>query len=137
MHRTVYDSLKVKPKLQTRKILLQSLNSEQLKADGCAETAFAVGGVKTTHLFYVVGNMNRKLILGRDWLQQNGACLYFDFGCMRFNEIYFPVQEDIHVFSLVRMQSNMKIKPQTAVICNCKVWKNPNFFVDKTIKFLQ
>ena len=63
MHWTVYDSLKVRPKLQIRKILLQSVNGKQLKVDGCAVAAFEVGGVKTTHLFYVVGNMNQKLIL--------------------------------------------------------------------------
>ena len=117
---SVYDSLKVKPKLQHKNVLLQTVNGEPLKVDGCAEIAFEIGGMKTSHLFFIVKNMNRKVILGRDWLQQNGVRLYFDLGRLRFNETYIPLQEDNHVSSVVRMQSKVTIKPQTAVVCNCK-----------------
>ena len=74
--RSVYDSLKVKPKLQHKNVLLQTVNGEPLKVDGCAEIAFEIGGMKTSHLFFIAKNMNRKVILGRDWLQQNGVRLY-------------------------------------------------------------
>lgn len=132
MLRSVYDSLPYKPKLQSRKVNLQTVNSESLKADGCAEICFEIGGEKTKHVFYVVRNMNRKLILGRDWLQQNGVRLYFDLGCIRLHQTYIPLQEDIHVTSIVRLRSKTKIKPQTAVLCNCKVRNNPNLPVDRT-----
>ena len=123
---SVYDSLKVKPKLQHK-----TVNGEPLKVDGCAEIAFEIGGMKTSHLFFIVKNMNRKVILGRDWLQQNGVRLYFDLGCLRFNQTYIPLQEDIHVSSVVRMQSKVTIKPQTAVVCICKARNNPNFPVNQ------
>ena len=93
---------------------------------------FEIGGAETKHAFYVVRSMNRKLILGRDWLQQNGVRLYFDLGCIRLHQAYIPLQEDIHVTSIVHLRSKTKIKPQTAVLCNCKVKNNPNLPFDRT-----
>ena len=78
--------------------------------------------------------MNRKLILGRDWLKQNGVRLYFDLGCIRLHQTYIPLQEDIHVTSIVLLRSKTKIKPQTAVLCSCKIRPycvNPNLPVDR------
>ena len=69
--------------------------------------------------------MNRKLILGRDWLQNNGVRLYFDLGCIRVNQTYIPLQEDLHISSIARVHTKTKVKPQTAVICKCKARNNP------------
>ena len=44
----------------------------------------------------------------------------------QINQTYIPLQEDIHVTSIVRLRSKTKIKPQTAVLCNCKVRNNPS-----------
>ena len=77
MFRSVYDSLPNKLKLQNRKINLQTVNSESLKVDECADICFEKGGVKTKQAFYVVQTMYRKLILGRDWLQHNGVPIIF------------------------------------------------------------
>ena len=74
-----------------------------------------------SHPFYIVRNMNRKVILGRCWLQKNGVRIYYDLGCIRVNMTYIPMQEDIHSSSIVRAKKKTKIKPQTACICECKV----------------
>ena len=126
MHRRVYDSLKIKPKLQHKKPFLHSVNGDPLRVDGCAEVVFDIGGIKMSHSFFIVRDMNRKLILGRDWLQKNGVRLYYDLGCIRVNQTYVPLQEDIHISSVVRVHSKTKITPQTAVVCRCKVRKSPD-----------
>ena len=38
------------------------------------------------HDFFVVKNLNRNAILGRDWLMQNGVRMYFDLGALRIGE---------------------------------------------------
>ena len=78
------------------------------------------------HTFFVVPDMNRNVILGRDWLEQNGVRMYFDLGCIRVNQTYVPLQDDMCISSIVRAHAKTKIKPQTAVICKCKVRNNPN-----------
>ena len=113
MHRRVYDSLKIKPKLQHKKPFLHSVNGDPLRVDGCAEVVFDIGGIKMSHSFFIVRDMNRKLILGGDWLQKNGVRLYYDLGCIRVNQTYVPLQEDIHISSVVRVHSKTKITPQT------------------------
>ena len=69
MHRRVYDSLKDKSKLINKNASLQTVNGEPLKLDGCAEVSFDMGGFKLSYSFYIVSNMNRNIILGRDWLE--------------------------------------------------------------------
>jgi hypothetical protein len=49
-----------------------------------------------SHVFYVVANMNRNIILGRDWLVQIGVRLYYDLGCLRVGNIYTNLEEDIY-----------------------------------------
>ena len=105
---------------------LQTVNGEPLKLDGCAEVSFEMGGLKLSHSFYIVLNMNRNIILGRDWLEKNGVRMYFDLGCIRINQTYIPLQDDMRISSVVRVTSITKIKPQTAVISRCKVRRSPN-----------
>ena len=62
MHPHVYNSLKIKPKLQTKKAYLHSVNGDALQVDGIVDMPFEIGGLKMSHTFYVVRNMNRKLI---------------------------------------------------------------------------
>ena len=44
---------------------------------------FELKGEKLKHKFYVVDNMNRNLILGRDWMIDNKIRIYYDLGCLR------------------------------------------------------
>ena len=86
---------------------MQSVNGHALQVDGTVDMPFEIGGLKTSYTFYVVRNMNRKLILGRDWLLKNGVRLYFDLGCIRVHQTYIPLQEDIHISSVVRTQNKI------------------------------
>lgn len=126
MHRRIYDQLKVKPRLQNKKINLQGVNGELLNVDGCIDLTFSIGGIELQHAFYIVRDMNRNLILGQDWLKQNGVRLYFDLGCLRINGTYVNLEEDIHIASIVRMKYTTVLKPQTAQICFGKVRQNPD-----------
>ena len=119
MHRCVYESLKVKPKLHSRKGYLQSVNGDPLTVDGWAEVPFEVAGIKMSHPFYIVRNMNRKVILGRCWLEKNGVRIYYDVGCIRVNMTYIPMQKDIQISSIERAKKKTKIKQQTACIFEC------------------
>ena len=89
--------MKDKPKLFSKHASLQTVNGEPLKLDGCAEISFEIGGLKMRQTFFVVPDMNRNIILGRDWLEQNGVRMYFDLGCIRVNQTYVPLQDDNYV----------------------------------------
>ena len=66
-------------------------------------------------------SINRNVILGRDWLVQNGVRLYFDLGFLQVGNSKVPLEEDIHIAPLVRLKSNTVLKPQTASVCVGKV----------------
>ncbi|MCG8033371.1 MAG: DDE-type integrase/transposase/recombinase [Candidatus Thiodiazotropha taylori] len=132
MNRSVYDSLKYKPKLHHRNAALQTVNGEPLHLDGCVELPFEISGIKMSQTFFIVRNMNRKIILGHDWLQKHGVRLYYDLGCIKVNETYVPLQQDIHISSIVRTHAKTKVKPQTAVICKCKVRNSPDLPISET-----
>ena len=68
--------------------------------------------------FYVVKDLNRNFILDRDWLTENGVRLYFDLGYFRVGKTYVPLEEDIHIASIVRLASTAVLKPQTINICS-------------------
>lgn len=86
-----------------------------------------------SHKFYVVANMNRKAILGRDWLVENGVRLYFDLGCLRVHDVYVTLEEDIHINSVVKLQQDTIIKPQSVQICNGQLNGYSNLQKFKTI----
>ena len=127
LHKYVYNALKNKQKLNKRKANIQSVSGNALKLDGLIELDFEIGGVKSKHTFYVSPSINRKLILGRDWLIDNGIRLYFDLGCIRINNTYVPLQDDIHITSVIRAQSEIKLAPQTQNLIKGKV-RNVNYF---------
>ena len=55
-----------------------------------------------TQRLYVSRNMNRKVILGNDWLSENGVRIYHDLGCLRVNGTFVQLKMDIHVTSILR-----------------------------------
>ena len=70
--------LQNKPKLSNKRAHLQSVNGNSLQVDGSVQLKFKIGRVHKVHEFYVVPNINRNIILGRDFLSKNGVRLYFD-----------------------------------------------------------
>lgn len=95
LHHKIYKSLTFLPKLTKKEVHLQSVNGNSLNVLGCVKVDFSIKSYKMSHVFYVVADMNRNIILGRDWLVQNGVRLYYDLGCLRVGNIYTNLEEDI------------------------------------------
>ena len=74
---------------------------------------------KQEHLFFVVPETNRNIILGRNWLKQFGVYMYYDLGCIRIGKLYVKMEEDIHIFSLARLTALTIIRLQTGMFCLC------------------
>ena len=121
----VYKSLKQKPKITNHFVNLQSVNGESLEVKGRVNLDFELNGTKLNHDFYLVKNMNRNLILGHDFVTKNGVRLYFDLACLRVNNTFVPLIEDIHIASIVRSQASVTLKPNTSYIIKGKIKSNP------------
>ena len=63
--------------------------------------------------FFIVQQMNRNIILERDWLKQFGVHMYYDLGCIRVGMSYIKLEKDLHISSIVRLANKTQIKPQT------------------------
>ena len=111
MHRRIYKTLKQKPKLSKKNINLQSVNGKSIYIDGLVNMKFTIGKVECCHSFFVVSGINRNIILGQDWLVNNGVRLYYDLGCLKVKNTYVSLENDIHVSSVVRLASKTVIKP--------------------------
>ena len=107
-------------------INLQSVNGNLLAVDSSIELQIEIGGVKVNQKFYVVQNINRNIILGRDFLQRKGICLYHDLNCLCINNWYVPFEEDFQIASLVRFTSDQVVKPQSSCVYNGKIKENPD-----------
>ena len=120
MNTRVYRALHPKPQLKNRDIILQTANGSPLKIDGQTRLDVKIGNQCISHKFIVVNNLNRNIILGRDWLTQNGVRLYFDLGALRINSEFIALEDDIHISSLVRLKNKITLKPQHIHTCTGK-----------------
>ena len=59
-----------------------------MHVDGISELTFTLGGLKMSHKFYVVQNLNRNVIIGLKWLKSRGIRVYHDLSCIRVHETY-------------------------------------------------
>ena len=109
IHKRIYQALNNPLHLITKYVNLQSANGNPLDVVVCVNICFQIKNVTLSHSFYVVGNMNRNIILGRDWLVQNGDMLYYDVGCLRIGQMYAPLEEDIDIASIVRLKRKTNI----------------------------
>ena len=138
MHLLVYDQLNNRPKLQSKKVSLQSANGSVFKCDGCFSVQFCIGGTEMSQDLYVIRELNRNMILGLDWLKDKNVRIYMDLKCIRINEKhYVNLEEDIHIASTVIMKHICLIKPKTAVICYGKVRENPDLPVGQSYEISQ
>lgn len=117
IHSRIFASLKDKPKVFKKKAHLQSVSGQALNIEGCANITIKIGKTEVTQLFYIVKDMNKNVILGKDWLTQNGVRLYFDLGCLRIGKCYVSLEEDIKIASIVRCAKDAVLKPQTVNVC--------------------
>ncbi len=82
MSKRIYDLLKDRPKLQRKTVSIHAVNSGPLSVDGCIKLPIDIGGYQMCQEFYIVKDINRNLILGQDFLEQNGVRIYLDLGCI-------------------------------------------------------
>jgi len=113
----VYRALKPRPKLTNKKINLQTANGSSLTMEGMAYLQVKIGKRIIPHEFFVVKNLNRNIILGRDWLKQNRVRIYFDLGALRIDNEYVALEEDKHISSIIRLDRPVVLKPQHIHTC--------------------
>ena len=117
VHSKVFKSIKPRPDLISKSIKLQTANGSRLKFKGETSLEFKVGEQRSRYDFFVVENLKRNVILGRDWLKKNQVGIYYDLDALRFKGEYVALEEDKHIPSLVRLQSTLVLKPQHAYTC--------------------
>ena len=113
----IYESFRPRPELQKKDVKSRTANGSPLQVDGLSHLQVQIGNQSTPHNFIVVRNLNRNIILGRDWLRQNGVRMYFDLGALRIGEEYVALEEDIHISSIVRLAQRVVLKPQHMHTC--------------------
>ena len=72
---------------------------------------------KQEYEFFAVPQLNRNIILGRDWLKQFGVWMYYYLGCRGIGKSYVKMEEDIYMSSLARLATHTVIRPQTGKFC--------------------
>ena len=85
---------------------------------------YEIGKEKQEHEFFIVPQINRYIILGRDWIKQFGVHMYYDLGCIRVGKSYIKLEEDLHISSIARLTTKTMLKPQFGKVCLCRVKGN-------------
>jgi transposase InsO family protein len=113
----IYDKLPDKPRIHGKGTYLSTANGESLSNLGQITLQFTMNGLQLTQKFFVIEDLCRNFILGRDWLTENGVRLYFDLGMLRVGKTYVKLEEDIHISAVIRMDKKLVIKPQSTAVC--------------------
>lgn len=100
---------------------LHSVTGQKLEVLGQTMINLKLGGINVRHMFHVVKDLNRNMILGRDFLLKNGVRLLFDLHKLKFQDVYVDLEEDMHVSTLVRVKTTMNLKPQTVNLIQAKM----------------
>ena len=119
IHTRVCNSLKDKPRLNELSAFLQSVRGDSNDVDGCTSLKYEIGREKQEYEVFVVQEMKRNIILGRDWLEQFGFCMFYDLGCIGMAQSYDKMEEHIHISSLARLTAHTMIRLQTGKFCLC------------------
>ena len=117
MHSRVFKSIKPRPNLFRKSINLQTANGSRFRLKGDSSLEFKVGEKRFKHDLFVVENLNRNVILGRDWLKKNQVRIYHDLNALWFKGEYVALEEDKHIPSLARLQSTLVLKAKHAYTC--------------------
>ena len=125
-----YNSLKYRPPLKRKNIALQAANGSGIKVLGEIILPFKMGGVKLEHNFIVASDLNRSMLLGRDFLFKNGVRLYCDLKKIRVKGAYIPLENDIHISAVTRLSKTVTLKPRTVYLVEAKV-KKTGYFDEK------
>lgn len=90
-----------------------------MKIDGSIDLEFVVAGLRLHHVFYVVLNLGRNAILGRDFLRHFNCRIYYDLDKLRINGRYVDLVEDAYLQTLIRLKRSIKLKP----VCTFLLWQ--------------
>ena len=131
-----YDNLKYPIPFQRKKVFLQSVNGGALNALGSVDLEIKIGGLRLKQTFVIVTDLNRHVILGRDFLVNNGVRLYFDLGKLRIKNVYIPLERDVHIASITRISKTVLLKPQTINVVLAHV-KKRNYFKPSQLFLLE
>lgn len=113
----VFKKMRPGLELQKRDIKLRTANGSPLYVEGLCRLQVKVGNKSTPHDFLIVKNLNRNVILGRDWLMQNGVRMYFDLGALKIGKEYVALEDDVHISSIIRLAKKITLKPQHLHTC--------------------
>ena len=125
INQRIYDSLKYRTPIKRRNIALQSATGTGLDVKGEVRLDFKIAGIKISHDFIVVSDLNRSIILGRDFVVKNGVTLCFDLGKMKIQNAYVPLENHAHIDSIIRLNKTVKLKPQTIYLVDGRMKQNP------------
>ena len=118
IHRRVLKNVHPQPKLiRKTNIQLETSNGTSLGVIGETEIELKIGGQTIRQTFVVCTNLNRNIILGRNWMRRNGVRVYMDLDMVRVNGEYLPLEEDNHISSIVRLEEQVILKPQHMHTC--------------------
>ena len=133
MHKKLRNKSGIKPVSQA----LQGAGGKPLKVKGVTNLSFQLGKKEYNQKFYVVKEASRNLILGIDFLKKNQARIYFDLEKLRLNGEYIDLDRDIHIASVVRVDADVTLPPQSKQNMLGKMKKNPYFHPGQLCEFQQ
>ena len=91
---------------------------------GSIDLQIKIGGMRLTQEFVVVSDLNRGMILGRDFLVKHQARIYCDLNKLRINNTYVPLDLDCHISAITRSCKTVTLKPQTMYLVDAKIKDN-------------
>ena len=126
IHTKIFNKLKNKPNIIRDQPKIQSVHGGALSVEGYIDLPFTLRKQSLAQKCYIVDGINRNMILGRDFLKQNGARIYFDLGSLRIGKTYVRLEEDIHISSILRLTRKILIKLKTVNVCTVMINKGFN-----------
>ena len=84
---------------------------------GVIELKIKVGKSNVIHSYCITGNLNKNIVLGRDFFKQNKITLNYNNETMILNGHSIPLEDDDYLASLIRMNSDQILPPQSCIIC--------------------
>ena len=120
LHERIYRSIKALPPLKKTKVLIQSVCGDSMEVSGCVDLQFNIGNETLEHTFYIVPDMNRNCIFGCDWLIKHGVKINWNVLGFSVGKLFLPIEQDIHISSLVCVASQVVLRPQSVTCLTAK-----------------
>lgn len=69
----------------------------------------------------MIRNLNRNIILGLDWLQENGTRIYYHLVASLINDTYVTLEEYFLIGNIARITFDTILKSQTVNLCLIRI----------------